>query len=149
MPAIPSKDDKEPVGENILHGTTLKVYRFIYKHGNKTKPVGVHDVQRGIGLSSPSLSQYHIKKLVAAGLVKEAGDGYVVDRIIFENMIRIGRMRIPFTTSLVAFFAASLVILIALMKPATLAPIFLFALGTNLVALLAFLYLTVKTLRED
>ncbi|MGI0085751.1 MAG: winged helix-turn-helix domain-containing protein, partial [Nitrososphaerales archaeon] len=122
---MPETPDKDPQGENskgILHRTTLKVYRFIYKHGDKTNPVGVHEVQRGTGLSSPSLSQYHIRKLVSAGLVKEVGEGYVVDRIIFENMIRIGRMRIPFTTSLVAFFAASLAILTVLLRPATLTP---------------------------
>ncbi len=39
--------------EDVLKGTTLKVYRFIYRQG---KPMGIHDVQRGLTLSSPSVA---------------------------------------------------------------------------------------------
>jgi len=47
--------------EDVLKGTTLRVYRLIYRQG---RPMGVHDVQRGLQLSSPSVAQYHIKKLL-------------------------------------------------------------------------------------
>ncbi|MFI5421405.1 MAG: hypothetical protein ACHQ1H_10605, partial [Nitrososphaerales archaeon] len=89
-----------------LGGTTLRVYRYLYR---QAKPLGVHDVQRGLGLSSFSVAQYHIKKLLAAGLIREEVAGYVVDRILFENMIRIRRSVIPLQLGYSAFFATSLI----------------------------------------
>ncbi len=72
-------------GDDLLRGTTLRIYRFMYKEG---RPMGLHEIQRALGLSSASIPQYHINKLISAGLVKEQedGGGYFVDRLVFENM---------------------------------------------------------------
>ena len=74
--------------DDVLRGTTLRIYRFMYREG---RPLGLHEIQRALGLSSASIPQYHINKLIKAGLVKEdeGGSGYYVDRLVFENMIRI------------------------------------------------------------
>jgi predicted DNA-binding transcriptional regulator len=88
----------------VLKGTTYRVYRFMIK---QRKPLGVSDVQRGLGLSSPSVSQYHIKKLLALGLIREEQGGYVVDRVVFGNVIRIMRIAIPVQTAYVAFFGTT------------------------------------------
>ena len=67
-------------------------------------------------MSSASLAQYHIKKLVQVGLAREENEGYVVDKILFENMIRIGRSTIPFQISYAVFFATMLGFLVILWK---------------------------------
>ena len=117
---------------DALKGTTLRVYRYLYKEG---RPLGFHDIQRGLNLSSVSLAQYHVGKLLRLGLVKEEGAGYVVDRVVFENMIRVGRTVIPFQTSYATFFAATLVILLAFLRPTALTSLYLFALVVNAAAL--------------
>lgn len=90
---------------SALGGTTLKVYRFLYKEG---KAVGIRDIQRGLALSSPSVAQYHVKKLLESGLVKEQDQGYAVDRTVFENMIRIRRSLIPLQIAYAVFYATML-----------------------------------------
>ena len=47
-------------------GTTRRVYLYIL---SSRDPVGVRDVWRGLNLSSPSLAQYHINKLLELQLI--------------------------------------------------------------------------------
>jgi DNA-binding transcriptional ArsR family regulator len=58
------------------------VYVYALKHGK----VGVREVQRGLGLSNPSLAQYHLNKLNEMGLVK-------VDAM--RGLFRIGTLIVP------------------------------------------------------
>lgn len=134
-------DDK---GE-ILVGTTLKVYRSMFRAG---QPVGVRDVQRGLGLSSPSVALYHISKLVEAGLVREEGGGYVVDKRVFENMIRVRRMIIPFQATYTSFFITTFMIFLTLLKPENVTSTYVFALAVNSVAILVSLYECLRALRK-
>jgi DNA-binding transcriptional ArsR family regulator len=115
---------KEQRAEDILEGTTRKVFRFVYR---QHKPVGVHDVQRGLGLSSPSVAHYHIAKLLKAGMLKEEGDGYVVDKTVFENMIRIRRTVLPLQVGYAAFFVTALMALVTIMRPTLLSSTYVFA----------------------
>jgi hypothetical protein len=46
-----------------VRGNTLKVYLYLLRHG----PSELRDVQRGVGLSSPSLASYHLGKLLESG----------------------------------------------------------------------------------
>ncbi len=121
--ARPPKEER--VDESSLRGTTLKVYRFMLK---SRTPLGIHDVQRGLGLSSASVAQYHIRKLLSLRLVREEGDGYVVDRVVLDNVVRLGRTAIPAQTASVAFFAVSLVVLVTLLRPTNVTPSYAFAL---------------------
>src|SRR5579871_6905884 len=104
--------------DNVLRGTTLRIYRFMYREG---RPLGLHEIQRALGLSSASIPQYHINKLIKAGLVKEEanGGGYYVDRLVFENMIRIRRSLIPFQTTYTIFFCTTREILLIALRPET------------------------------
>jgi DNA-binding transcriptional ArsR family regulator len=109
-----SRDSNQsPPVNNVLAGTTLRVYRYLYRSG---EPQGVHDVQHGAKLSSPSVASYHLKKLLEMGLVKQKEDSqkYYVDRIIFENMIRFRRSLIPIQVGYMVFFASALAILVLL-----------------------------------
>lgn len=47
--------------ESELKGKTLLVYMHILKAGHET--VGVREVQRTLGFSSPSVAAYHLQKL--------------------------------------------------------------------------------------
>ena len=110
--------------DDILEGTTRRVFRFVYRQQN---PVGIHDVQRGLGLSSPSVAHYHIGKLVKAGLLKEEGGGYVVDKVVFENMIRVRRAAIPLQTAYAAFLLSALTLLVTVFRPVTVSSTYVFA----------------------
>jgi alkyl hydroperoxide reductase subunit AhpF len=129
-----------------LNATTQRVYRFLYKQGGK--PVGVHEVQNGLALSSPSVAHYHIRKLVEQGLAKEVAGGYVVDKVVFENMIRIRRSVIPFQTTYLALFVSTFVIMLTVFRPAAVSSVYIFAILVNAIAIGAFLYETVKSLRQ-
>lgn len=47
-------------------GTTRRVYLYILSSRN---PIGVRDIWRGLDLSSPSLAQYHINRLLELRLI--------------------------------------------------------------------------------
>lgn len=138
------KDEKNVV----LNGTTLRVYRFLFRAGTSQ---GIHDIQRGLGLSSSSVADYHVKKLVAAGLVKQddATSLYYVDRIVFENMIRIRKATIPLQVGYAVFFASALIIMITFLRPSTIVSDYLFAVIVMTIALFMFLYETTRTLRKS
>ncbi|MHB1868870.1 MAG: hypothetical protein ACYCPP_07985 [Nitrososphaerales archaeon] len=128
-----------------MNNTTQRVYRFIYKQGGK--PVGVHEVQNGLALSSPSVAHYHIRKLVEQGLAREEAGGYVVDKLIFENMIRIRRSVIPFQTTYLALFVSTFLILLTVFR-SSISGVYIFALIVNAMAIGVFLYETVKSFKQ-
>jgi predicted DNA-binding transcriptional regulator len=128
--------------ENVLVGTTLTVYRYLYK---VRKPLGIRDVQKGLELSSPSVAQYHIRKLLQAGLVKEEDGGYVVDTNVFENVIRIRRSVIPVQVAYSVFFATLLVALFVLFRSEIATPLFIFASIAITLATILFAYQAVKS----
>ena len=111
--------------DDVLKGTTLRVYRFIFREG---KPVRIYEIQRALKLSSPSLAQYHVSKLLRVGLVKESENGYTVDRVVFGNLVRVRRMVVPFQITYAIFFAAALVVMLTVLRPPTLTSLYVFAL---------------------
>jgi len=145
--ATASKTAKRPLEaiDSHLKGTTYRVYRFILK---QRAPVGVSEVQRGLGLSSPSVSQYHLKKLMEFGLIREEQGGYVVDKVVIDNIIRIRKVSIPLQTAYVAFFGVTLVILLLILRPALVNSVYLFAVIVNISALGISLYEMIKTMRR-
>lgn len=112
----------------------MRVYRLIF---NSKNAIGIHEVQRKLALSSPSVAQYHLRKLVDMGLVREDSAGYVLDRVVFANILRVRSMAIPVQSAYVAFFAASLSFLLVFLRPAELTSIYVFAIFIAMVGLLA------------
>ncbi len=143
------KRDKSPgLGKGkAISGTSLKVYRLLYSEGS---PLSVPEVQKRAVLSSPSLAYYHLNKLVEDGLAQQKDGGYVVDKVLFESMIRIRRSVIPLETTFAAFFATMIVGLVGLLRPYSgpFPAIYIFALTTNCVAFGIFAYQTFATFRE-
>jgi len=131
---------------DVLKGLTLKVYRFVLKNN---KPVGIREVQRALNLSSPTLALYHMNKLEEAGLIKKEAGGYVVDRIILENLIRFRRILIPRNFFYTIFFLASLVVLAVFMRPPTLSREYVFSLAVIGIAAATSIYETIKAFSRE
>ena len=93
------KVDKE------LKGNTLRVYVYALK----TRKVGVREVQRALGLSNPSLAQYHLNKLHDLGLVREENGEYEVATEVkvdvMRDLLRIGTLLIPRFVFYAIFFS--------------------------------------------
>jgi hypothetical protein len=136
------REDKDH--STVLSGTTLHVYRYLYRSG---KSLGIHEIQRGLALSSSSLADYHLKKLMAAGLVKEdpGTSRYYVDNFLFENMIRVGRSLLPLQISYSVFFIASIVILLTFFRPQTIDGAYLFSIVIIGIAVAIFSIQSAKT----
>ncbi len=64
-----SSDDEIIAAE--LKGKTLLVYMYLLRSNDPD--VGVREVQRSLGFSSPSVSSYHLNKLRELGLVDRLG----------------------------------------------------------------------------
>ena len=98
-------------------------------------------------MSSPSVAHYHIAKLLKAGLLKEEGNGYVVEKAVFENMIRIRRTVLPLQTGYVAFFVTALIALLTIMRPSELSPTYVFAVTVIVVAVGVSLFEAYKAMK--
>ncbi|MEM3047266.1 MAG: hypothetical protein QW057_09335 [Candidatus Bathyarchaeia archaeon] len=64
--------DRGEAGKRYLSGVVWQVYLYVL---TSSEPVGVRDVWRGLKLSSPSLAQYHINRLLKMGLIAQTVDG--------------------------------------------------------------------------
>jgi hypothetical protein len=136
---IQSSDSEE------LKGTTLAVYRFLFR---KSVPMGVRDVQQGLSLSSPSLAHYHLQKLLAAGLIQELPSGYIVNRTLYGGLVRIKTMVIPVQTALVVFFSSAIVLMLTILRPPAFFSGYTFGLVVIVVALIVAVSQVIRILHE-
>jgi len=79
-----------------IKGNTLRVYLFLLRQG----PSELREVQRGLGLSTPSLASYHLDRLLTMGYASqnEAGKYYAVREVsgeILEGFSRVGVLLVP------------------------------------------------------
>ncbi|RJS90394.1 hypothetical protein CW700_00780 [Candidatus Bathyarchaeota archaeon] len=84
--------------EALLKGKTLLVYLYLLRRANE-EGVGVREVQRMLGFSSPSVASYHLQKLVNLGLVRKERGQYLLAREvrvgILRHFVMIGRFMLP------------------------------------------------------
>jgi DNA-binding transcriptional ArsR family regulator len=130
---------------DVLRGNTAQVYRYAIK---MRKPIGVREVQKALKLSSPRLASYHLEKLEEAGLLKQTPEGYIVDKLVLENFVRLRQLLLPKYLFYFAFFAATVIFQVILFRPSELTGEYLFATTMLLVAAAYFGYETVTTLRK-
>ena len=100
--------------DDVLVGKTLRVYKYAIK---QNKPVGVREVQRALKFKSPTSASYHLVKLEEAGLLKQTTEGYIVEKMVLENYIKLRRMLISKYLLLSLFFATALIIEIMIFRP--------------------------------
>jgi len=106
-----SLDGNESEMEKIaseLKGKTLKVYWYLLKNPDESS---LRTIQRGAGLSSPSLATYHLNKLENIGLVSTDPHGlYHLERTVKVGVLRFfvgsGRLLIPRYFFYAAFYTA-------------------------------------------
>jgi len=75
------------------------------------KPVGVRDVQRELGFSSPSVAYHHIEKLTRLGIIEQDSMGnYVmtkkVDPGILQAFVNVGKFSLPRLGFYAVFFTS-------------------------------------------
>jgi hypothetical protein len=122
----------------------MRVYRYIFK---AQRPIRVGDIQRGLRLSSSSVAQYHVKKLLTLGLIREEPEGYVIEKVVFENIIRFRRLVIPLQVTYAVFFATSLIVMLTYLRPHSASSLFVFALAVIAAAVAISVYEAIKTLK--
>jgi len=86
--------------ENIaskLKGNTLRTYLALLSSDKGV--MGVRELQRKLGFSSPALAAYHLRKLEELGLVaEERGDYRFLKEVkvgVLEQFIRLGTFMLP------------------------------------------------------
>ena len=84
--------------ESQLKGKTLQIYWYLLKDPNSS--VGVREVQRSLGLSSPSVAAHHLDKLLSLGLVEKTTRGeYLLNQEVKVGLLkffsRMGRFLVP------------------------------------------------------
>jgi Uncharacterized protein conserved in archaea len=68
-----------------LRGKTLQVYIYMLRAG---RPVGVRELQRALGFSSPSVA-HHLEKLREMGLVlRDEGNRYLVQEKVDVGILK-------------------------------------------------------------
>jgi len=84
--------------ETALKGKTLLVYWYLLQQPTHT--VGIREIQRALGFSSPSIAVHHLEKLQDLGLVQKKGTGeYVLQGEVKVGILRfftrMGRFLVP------------------------------------------------------
>jgi DNA-binding transcriptional ArsR family regulator len=129
-----------------ITGKTLQVYRYALKHG---KPIGIREVQRALKFSSPTLASYHLTKLEEAGLLKQTAEGYVINKMILENFVKLRRLLVPKYLFYSLFFAIAAVFELVLFRPSDFTREYVFATAVIVIAALSYAYETVTTLLKN
>jgi len=87
----------ESVIESELKGKTMLVYMHMIRADQPS--VGVREVQRALGFSSPSVASYHLNKLQELGLVdSERGDYKLVREVkigVLRQFVTLGGVMLP------------------------------------------------------
>lgn len=84
--------------ESKLKGKTLQIYWYLLRDPETS--VGVREVQRSLGLSSPSVAAHHLDKLLSLGLVEKTVRGeYLLSQEVKVGILkffsRMGRFLVP------------------------------------------------------
>lgn len=132
--------------QDVLKGLTLRIYRLLLR---EDKPLSIRAVQRRLGLSSPSLAFYHLNKLEDVGLVRQTPIGYVVDKVLLGDLIRLKRTFIPRFFFYATFFLFVLVMELTIYKPPQLTGEYVFHVLVSLLATLFFIYESIRTWSKE
>jgi len=97
-------DDPNSELERKLQGRTLQVYLYLQR---KKGPSGIREVQRDLRLSSPSVAEYQVEKLIEMGLAGR--DSYA--RVFIARKVKVKAMAAyvnfgRFTMPRLAFYAS-------------------------------------------
>lgn len=113
--ALPETSGGTIVRESEIHGTTLRVYWYLFR---TPKPVGVRETQRALSMSSPSTALYHLEKLRELGVTEkdEVGQYFLKDQIqvgTLKMFLKIGRVILPRYLFYAIFLTTALLVYVA------------------------------------
>lgn len=99
-----------------LQGRTLQVYLYLMR---KDEPSGVREIQRELNLSSPSVANYQIEKLIDLGLVGKDNHGryYLLHKVqvpALKAYVNLGKFMVPRLMFYAGFFTTLLGIYVTL-----------------------------------
>ncbi|HUS78090.1 MAG TPA: helix-turn-helix domain-containing protein [Patescibacteria group bacterium] len=132
-----------------LKGKTLLVYMYLLRSTEPT--VGVREVQRSLGFSSPSVSSYHLNKLQDLGLVEsDYGEYKLVREVkigVLRQFVSVGGIMLPrFLFS--AVLATTMVVTFLLQFPFQPTRFYVSALILGVVPTVTLWYETVRIWRD-
>jgi len=139
--------DEEKIASD-LRGNTLRAYWALLN--SEDGFVGVRELQRKLGFSSPALASYHLNKLVEMKLVeKERGDYRLVREVrvgILKQFIKLGTFMFPRYVLYATMFTTLLLYLLVNLREFTFYSVFALILG--LLGSVIFWYETVRVWRQ-
>jgi len=101
-----------------LKGNTLRVYWALLN--SKDGIIGVRELQRQLGFSSPTLAAYHLNKLVDLELVaKKRGDYNLTREVkvgVLKQFIKLGTFLLPRYIFYATFFSTLLIFFLTQLK---------------------------------
>jgi hypothetical protein len=127
-----------------LKGTALSVYTFIAR---ADRPVGTREITRGTGLSSTSVTHYHLQKLENLDLIEKNSNGDYIPkkRASIDGHVWVGKNLMPqlmlYSFFFIGAFAAevSTMLLSLIIKSLVIETSFWFLTIITLVAMILFL----------
>ena len=142
-----SSFDEEKVASE-LKGNTLRVYWALMNSGDGA--MGVRELQRQLGFSSPALAAYHLNKLVEMRLVaREKGDYRLVREVrvgVLKQFVKLGTFLLPRYVLYATMFTTLLAFLLVRLREFTFYSVFSLILGGLGTAI--FWYETIRVWRQ-
>lgn len=106
--------DEEKIASE-LRGNTLRAYWGLLN--SKGGVIGVRELQRLVGFSSPALAAYHLNRLEDLGLVENVrGDYHLIREVrvgVLKQFIRLGAFMLPRYVFYATMFTALLIFYIS------------------------------------
>jgi DNA-binding MarR family transcriptional regulator len=104
-----------------LNGNTLRAYWVLLN--SESGHVGVRELQRKLGFSSPALASYHLNKLEEMGLVnKIRGDYRIARRVkvgVLKQFIKLGAFMLPRYTLYATLFTTLMIFVVLQLREFT------------------------------
>jgi predicted DNA-binding transcriptional regulator len=138
-----SASDKE--AKDALKGTALDIYRLML---TSNKPFGIREIQRALELSSPSIAQHHLLKLERVGLVKKEEGGYVVNKVLLRNYVKISRFLVPRYFFYTVFSIMILILELTVLQPNVIYQAYVFSVIASVMVVAIFCYETIRVWRD-
>lgn len=134
--------------ESELKGNTLRVYWTLLQSQNAS--IGVRQVQRHLGFSSPALASYHLNKLAELGLVEERnGEYHLIHEVqvgVLKQFARFGSVMLPRYVLYAVMFTTLFIYFITQIREANFYSVFAFIFG--LLGSVIFWYETARVWRQ-
>jgi DNA-binding transcriptional ArsR family regulator len=112
---LASREEKKSTSDLIidaeLRGRTLRAYLYILR---SPKAIGVRELQRALGLSSPSVAYHHLDKLTRMGLIEkdQYGEYMLVKNVnvnVLQAFTQVGKLLVPRFIFYAVFFTTLLI----------------------------------------